>query len=412
MIFIYRLTVNIIYGVLYPYAWYKMVTGSEMWRDRLGKADLQPCDIWLHASSVGEVTIISYLASWLKSERSALRLHVTTMTASGFATAKKRLSGQATISYFPIDKRSLMRRTLAKLKPKMVVIAETEIWPNLILECGRREIGMAKVNGRISPKAFRKYLWVRRTIGGLIARYDRIICKTADDLTRYRELGATASQAVLGGDMKFDAPLIEKTAPGVRGLRQSLGIGDHEFLFVCGSTRPGEEAILLGVYQAIRQSHGNFRMLLAPRHLERLDEVRELIGQSGLAVHPVGSPLMNGEAVLLVEQMGILSGLYGAADLAFVGGTLVDIGGHNLLEPVWAQTPVIYGTNLSNVREAAAYIETHQFGACVQSAAEMVQLISKVISGIRIFKVKTVEDVSRSSVAAAGQYILGKLGRG
>ena len=193
-----------------------------------------------------------------------------------------------------------------------------------------------------------------------------------------------------------------------REIRSRAGVGEDDFLFVAGSTRPGEEEILCDLCRSMRVKHENFRLVLAPRHIERADEARSLIQGSDLKVETYGDSA-NGEAVVLVDRFGLLNDLYMAADLAFVGGTMVAIGGHNILEPVWMGTPVVYGPYLDNVREAAAYIAEHNFGAEVSSKEALFSAVESVYLGKSAFAAKTEADLAQSPSAEVGNYILSKL---
>jgi tRNA (guanine-N7-)-methyltransferase len=208
--------------------------------------------------------------------------------------------------------------------------------------------------------------------------------------------------------MKFDAPLALKSKQWVDEIRTEVGVTGEHFLLVAGSTRPGEETIILSILAKLRSQYPQLRVVVAPRHLERLGEVEQLIIQAGLphCLYGDGKPC---EAVALVDRMGVLNDLYLAADLAFVGGTLVDIGGHNILEPVWAHTPVLFGPYLDNVADAAEYISANDYGRLVRTAEELGQAIADVIDGRLTFSVKEEEETGRSATAVAGKYILEKL---
>jgi tRNA (guanine-N7-)-methyltransferase len=191
-------------------------------------------------------------------------------------------------------------------------------------------------------------------------------------------------------------------------MRARAGVASDHFLLVAGSTRPGEEAVLANVLRAVHAKHKNFRMIIAPRHVERVGEVKALLEEKGLAYNLYGDA-STANGIILVDRMGFLNDLYMAADLAFVGGTLVDIGGHNILEPVWAGTPVIFGPYLSNVSEAADYILANSYGVKVASESDLAGLLQQVIIGEFSFAVKTENDLRNSPTAMAGDYILKRL---
>ncbi len=413
---LYRLITTLIYYLLYPVGRIKAGRGqsSELWRGRLGLlGQVGPTDFWMHASSVGEVKVLSYLIDYLKKQDPNLTIHVTVMTRAGFKTLTDQLADRGdrvTFSYFPLDAVAVMRRSLDLINPALLVIAETEIWPNLVDQAAGRNIPIVLINGRMSEKAFKIYRYVRPFVKKLLAPYDRFFFKTEGDFERYRHFGVTAENSAVIGDMKFDAPLRPRSEGRRHEMRARARVTDDHFLLVAGSTRPGEEVILANVFRAVFSIRRNFRMIIAPRHVERIGEVRALLEEKGLR-YTVYGDASTANGIILVDRMGLLNDLYMAADLAFVGGTLVDIGGHNILEPVWAGTPVVFGPHLGNVLEAAEYILANGYGAEVASESDLEVLLQQVIAGDRSFAVKTESDLRSSPTAAAGDYILGRLKR-
>jgi len=414
MIVVYKIVTTLIYLVLWPYGFVRSAAGSRMWQGRLGKVPSDiTADIWMHAASVGEAKVVGFLADYLRKTSPGLKIHVTAVTRQGFKTASRELGENASVSYFPLDVGFVMRRFLERLKPRMVVAAETEIWPNLVLQAARKSLPVVLVNGRMSPGSFGRYRLISGALRKILARYDRFFFKTSEDADRYRRFGVEPGRYEVAGDMKFDAPLLPRLPEKIAEIRARCGVGREEFLLVAGSTRSGEEVRLLKVYREVKASHPHFRLVMAPRHVERVAEVKSLLDSEGIRWYTYGeaqSPASeSGDRLGLVDRMGLLNDLYLAADLAFVGGTLVEIGGHNLLEPVWAGTPVLYGPSLGNVIEAAGYIESHHYGMKVNTAEELSLVINAVISGRRTFAVKTESDFSQAATVRAGKYILERL---
>ncbi|PWB70251.1 hypothetical protein C3F09_09350 [candidate division GN15 bacterium] len=413
MMLLYRIFGYIIYCLVYPWGRLRAAFGDEKWRGRLA---LRGCcgaaDIWLHAASVGEVRVISYLVDYLRTERPSLRMHVTVMTRAGYATAKSLFGEHVSVSFLPLDVHFLQIRAAGYIQPKAMVIAETELWPHLIRAISDRSVPIILVNARMTERALRRYLWFRRTFTYLLSRYDRIFAKSEEDRSRFLRLGATPDLCRNAGDMKFDAPLLERSDEKTQEIRESLGVKRDEFLLVAGSTREGEEALLFRMYQSLRSDNTRFRLVIAPRHLDRLGEIEMAAQSLGLRVRRDSvNAERSAEDIVLVDRMGLLNDLYMAADLAFVGGTLVEIGGHNVLEPVWAGTPVLFGPSVSNVREAAEYIAASRFGAQVADAAELEDAIRKYVRREITFRVKTGDDLTHSPTAHVGDHILRKLDR-
>ena len=417
MMLLYRFVSYLIYGAVHPFARTKASHGSAVWRGRLAWPGVrQPAALWLHAASAGEVRVISYLLAYLRRRRPGLSAHVTVMTRAGFQTASQVVDPDIGVSFFPLDVPPVVSRTLDALQPKMIVIAETEIWPNLVVEATRRGVPIVQINGRMSEKAFRRYRRVRTSMGMLLSGYDRFFLKTNDDLSRFANFGVGADRAVVTGDMKFDAPVAERSEERRQQLRADLGITREMFLLVAGSTRPGEEEMLLNCHTKLRSMNPTLRLILAPRHLERVSEVCTLVKACGLSsvLHSELSEKdrvseLSDTAVIIVDQMGLLAELYSAADLAFVGGTLAPLGGHNLLEPVWAGTPVLFGPSIDNVKESAEYIRSGNFGATVRDGETLYTYVREIVEGRRTFRRKESADMARSAVAAAGEYILRRL---
>jgi 3-deoxy-D-manno-octulosonic-acid transferase len=415
VIFLYRLFTGFLYVLVYPYGRLRSAFGSDLWRGRLGNVAVGPVDLWIHAASVGEVKVVATLVAYLVKARPSLAIHVTVVTLQGMQAAKTSLPAAVSRSFFPFDAVFPIRLTLGRLRPRMILVAETEIWPNLILEASRRSIPVVLVNGRLSERSFKRYRLITRSMRDLLEHYDRFLVKTEQDKERLAHFVRLPEKLEVAGDMKFDAPLLERSDRRVAELRNEMGVAAGEFLLVAGSTRPGEESQLLDVYRKVKAAHPRLRLLLAPRHLERLDEITIMLGAAvcpfysyGKTTRPSDEARASG-GVILLDCMGILNNLYLAADLAFVGGTLVDIGGHNILEPVWARTPVVFGPHLSNVVEAAEYVERHKYGMKVDSSERLQAILGEIISGKRTFSTKTETDDRCSAAAVTCAYVLERL---
>lgn len=423
MIFIYKIFSFLIYLAVYPYARLKAATGDPLWKGRLVlNNDIGQKNIWLHAASVGEVKIIGLLVEYLLEKNPSLSIFLTTMTRTGYKTALATLGNKVALAYLPIDTPPLMRKLLKNLRPDMLVIAETEIWPNLVLEASRCNLPIILINGRMSARAFNKYKWLRPFFVKLLARYERFFFKTEDDLKRYLYFGVAPEKTVCAGDMKFDAPVPDRSEVKIRQNREKIGFKREDFLLVAGSTRPGEEEMLMEIFKNLKKRHEKLVLAVAPRHLERIEDIKALLERNGFGYNIYDGLSLTGQvppgadnkrkSLVLINRMGLLNELYLAADLAFVGGTLVPIGGHNLLEPVWAGTPVLFGPSLDNVMEAADYIINGNFGARADSASELEKIIEQVLRGEKKFAVKSTKDMQRSVTAKVGCYLLERIEHG
>lgn len=331
------------------------------------------------------------------------------MTDAGYKVANGLKIENCTVAYFPLDHSSIVKRTLKKVSPQIIVIAETEIWPNLGHEVAKLGIVQIQVNTRMSEKAFGRYKLLRGSISRILSSYDRFFFKTETDKERYQYFGVDDSRSEVVGDMKFDAPLVAISKGRVSEIRHRAGVKDGDFVLVAGSTRNGEEKLLVReLINSKVTSDKKTKLIIAPRHIERVDEIKQICLDENITYSIYGHD-GHKASIIIVDQMGILNDLYMMADLAFVGGTLVDVGGHNILEPVWTGTPVLFGPYLSNVFEAADYILQNDYGVKILSAEEIFDIVTKMKSGRITFSQKTENDISNSPTSKAGEYILSRL---
>jgi len=332
------------------------------------------------------------------------------MTDAGLKIAGQLDIYGLTVGYLPLDSLPSVRRSMRAINPAMMIIAETEIWPNLIMEANRRSIPLVLVNGRMTEGASRRYRRFSGSMKSLLSCYDHFFFKTNEDADRYHRLGVTTDKSEVAGDMKFDAPMLTHSEGRRAEIRHRLGVEQQDFMIVAGSTRNGEEALLIEAFatRLSTDSPTRLQLVIAPRHLERIDDVKQICIEAGVRYAIYGS-IDTYAPVILINQMGLLNDLYMASDISFVGGTLVDIGGHNLLEPVWTGTPVLFGPYVSNVWEAAAYILSNNYGAKVSSARELAEIVAHIQAGEIKFAVKGDNALSSSATARAGDFILGRL---
>lgn len=307
--------------------------------------------IWVHAVSVGEVLAVSELVHGMRREFPDYRVVISTTTETGQRLAISRF-GAENAFYFPFDFAFSVRSWLSALQPKLIVIAETEFWPNLLRLSERAGARIAVINARISDRSLPGYRRWRFLLRKVLNSIDLFVAQTAEDARRLIEIGAMAKKIVVGGNLKFDvAPPTE--LPIVHQLRRALQQSGSGPLLVCGSTLEGEEQILANAFTGVLAVHPRAVMLLAPRHPERFGQVADLLKQCGLGLwlrsEWNGQPLSGG--VLLLDSIGELSSLYALADLAFVGGSLVRRGGHNIIEPAHHGVAIVVGEHTENFRD-------------------------------------------------------------
>ncbi len=405
MLFVYNLLIRLVAFASFVAKQSKIKTDAQ-WQGRFAQiTSLSTVDIWIHAASVGEVKVIGHLIHYLISQKEDVKIHITTMTKTGYETACELYKSEnLAVTQFPFDTKALMVKTFDIIKPKLLVIAETEIWPNCILEAEKRKIPVVLVNGRMSVKAFKRYKLLQQSFGFLLRKYNKLFVKSSDDAKRFSTF-ANEIQIQIAGDMKFDAPLLERTKEKVNGIRIACGIETDSYILVAGSTRPGEEEMLADLFLKIIKEHKAFNLIIAPRHIERVDEIKNMLQKKNIQFKLYGSSSKH-ESVILVDKVGLLQKLYLAADLTFVGGTLVEIGGHNLLEPVWASVPVLFGDSIYNVNESAEYIMNNNYGMQVRNSAELTQKVQSHIAGELQFATKSSNDLEASTTRHIGDNLL------
>jgi len=335
-------------------------------------SDAKPGAVWVHAVSVGEVLAVSQLITDLQRQHPDQHIFVSTTTATGQALARQRF-GESRVFFMPLDFGFAVRRYLDALKPQLIVIAETEFWPNLLHLARKRRASVAIVNARISDRSFPRYRRFQWFFGRVLSEVDLFLAQTADDAQRLSEIGAPTERVRVSGNLKFDVRPNAQPAL-ITGLRAA--IGKDSPVIVCGSTAEGEEEPLLSALRAVQQQFPAAVMILAPRHPERFEKVASLISSEGFALQRRSlwsppQPIRSG--IFLLDSVGELAAVYELADIAFVGGSLVPTGGHNILEPAQYGAAILVGPHTFNFREIVSIFEqgnAEQGGAVKTVTAE------------------------------------------
>jgi 3-deoxy-D-manno-octulosonic-acid transferase len=314
--------------------------------------------IWVHAVSVGEVLAVSGLVGELAKRFSHCRIVISTTTDTGQNLARSRF-GAENVFYFPLDFAFAIRPYLRLLEPELILIAETEFWPNFLRLAHASGAPIATVNARISDGSWPRYRRFRRLFTGVLRQVDLFLTQTTEDARRLEQIGARPERIEVVGNLKFDVPAA--TAPPiVASLRGALLKAKAGPVIVCGSTVEGEEPLLLQAFVNVLASHPRAVLILAPRHPERFGEVAELLGKLGIQFWRrslwSGDPILGG--VLLVDTIGELAALYALGDIAFVGGSLVPRGGHNIIEPALHGIPIVVGNHTENFRDIVSLFQT------------------------------------------------------
>ena len=345
---------------------------------RLGRvpAELQSLSrrvVWVHAASLGEVTAVVPLVKAMKEENPLQEIIVSTVTETGREMVLNQLQGIARHCYAPIDMWWAVTRYVQALNPRLFLLVESEFWPNLLRSLQRHQVPVCLVNGRISSRSFWRYQLVKKFMRTVWASLDLALMQTAEDAERIRELGAQTPVVHVTGNMKFDQSF-QSSHHGdfSQSLRDSLGIHQSELVIVAGSTHAQEEEFLLQAYQALLDAQKHVVLVLAPRHIERAPELEKIAARYQLPcvrrsqMHDGNAETTDPQSprVILLDSRGELPYVYSLGSIGFVGGTLVPVGGHNLLEPAQWSRPVLFGPYVDHCREIASQLL--QAGGAIQ----------------------------------------------
>ncbi|MFB0526960.1 MAG: 3-deoxy-D-manno-octulosonic acid transferase [bacterium] len=335
--------------------------------------------IWAHAASVGEVVATGNLIRALKKECPDYNFVISTLTSTGQAMARKVIPDARAFIYFPLDLSCIVGRVLDTIKPKLFIMTETELWPNFVREAKKRKIPILMANGRISKNSFRKYKMVKFLMKKVLGNIDLFIMQSQTDAERIISLGANSSAVTVTGNLKFDI-----------GRDILLGSADsnlqsNRLIFVAGSTHRGEEETILDVYGEIRKSYPDIVLILAPRHVRRVSEVEKLLNSRNFKFRRRSelSSLFEGNnlnQIILLDTIGELAHFYALASIVFVGGSLVPVGGHNILEPASLGKGVLFGPYMDNFEEIAQSFISQGAGKVVSNGEELVNNILRLLS--------------------------------
>ncbi len=336
--------------------------------------------IWIHAVSVGEVLAARPLVPVLRERFPRHRLFLSTTTMTGNEVARKSVRGVDGLFYAPFDFPHPVRTALDVLNPSLLVLVETELWPNLIHEAHRRGTRVALVNGRISPRSFPRYRRVKRLLRSVLSEVDLFLMQGEAHAERARDLGAPPERVRVTGNLKYDAVEPERLPERLARLIQ--GGAEPRPLWVAGSTVGGEEELVLSAFHRVRERVPRARLLVAPRHPERFASVPPLVEAAGFrclrrsALDPLA--WRDGE-VLLLDSLGELAQVYALASVVFVGGSLVPAGGHNILEPAVAGRAVVVGPHMENFQEIAEQFRSESALVQVASPDELAREVSALL---------------------------------
>lgn len=374
MYILYNFILVVITIILSPYILFKLITvpkyrgGISQKLGRVRKGVLRVLNntrpVWVHAVSVGEVMAAHPLIRDLRKKYPNRKFILSTVTVTGNYTAKQRVPEADAVFYFPFDYPWVVRRVIRIINPAIVLVAETEIWPNFFRELTRQGIPSALINGRISPGSYGNYRKFRSFFTQVFEQVTLFCMQSEEDAARIRDIGAAADKVRVTGNLKFDQkiPIAQQ---------QPVVIAPGRRVITAGSTHRGEEAILLEIYSRLRKKYPDLVLIIAPRHPERFDEVCGLITNAGYECQRrtrIKGPVKD---VVLLDTIGELRAFYGLCNIAFVGGSLVKVGGHNLLEPAAMKKPVIFSSYMFNFKEISEALIQSGGGIMVKDKEEL-----------------------------------------
>jgi 3-deoxy-D-manno-octulosonic-acid transferase len=348
---------------------------------RFGLGPSLPAPVWLHAASVGEVQAAAILIAALRTRDAQLPLLITATTAAGHARARTLFAGSGVaVRYAPLDLPGSVRRFMQRVRPRLAIVLETEIWPNLFLSCGRAGVPLVLASARISARSARRYRWLGGSLRKVLSGVAQVAAQTPSDAQRFAQLGVPPERIAVTGNLKVDLSVPATVLANGSRLRSLLG--PQRPVWVAGSTHEIEEQQVLSAHRAVLERHPGALLVLVPRHPRRFAAVAEWLRREAVvfARQSGAEPVTDATQVLLVDAMGLLLDFYAAGDVAFVGGSLVPSGGHNLLEPAALGRPILTGPNHANARDILQALVAAQGVRIVKDAAELGQGVAELFA--------------------------------
>ncbi len=394
MYFIYSFVTLVAFLIASPYfvyqaLRYKKYVGSL--RQRLGYLPITlnvdgDESIWIHAVSVGEALTARALIADLKTRYPRLRLYLSTTTIAGQQVARKNLQQVDGVFYFPFDWSFIVRRTLGIVKPRLFVMMETEIWPNLLRLCRERGVKTVVINGRISSRSYPRYKLIRPFFRQVLSDVDRFCMQSDESASRLIDLGADPGRITVTGSLKFDS--LQRPAPAAHGrprdpVLRYFRLSPSRIVIIAGSTMKSEEAAVLHGFSRIKTLSPGALLIIAPRHPERFAEVERLSKDAGFVTARRTDLPVDAEPradVVILDTLGELALLYQLATVVFVGGSLADHGGHNILEPAAFGKPVVFGPHMQNFKEIAEAFIANAAALQVHSERELEDALRMLVA--------------------------------
>ena len=368
----------------YRRGWYEKLTG------RLSRQHPDRTCLWFHAVSVGEVIQLQKVLEDTEARFPLAELLITVTTETGYDVAREKYP-RYTVSFFPLDFSWAINNALSAIQPRLIVLVELELWPNLILTAHRRKIPLILINGRMGAKSFRGYLRLKPLMKRLLSCFEALSVQTETYRDRLLGLGAPADRVIVSGNIKFDRSESDRNNPKTLELRSGFGLDESDLVFIAGSTQDPEEAYAIDAWLALRYEFPRLRLIIVPRHKERFDAVADLIQQRGCrlirrsTLVDKGKLLMeannvaDGPEVGLLDTLGELAACWGLADIAFVGGSLTNRGGQNMIEPAGYGAAVLFGPNTWNFKDITEALLSLDAANVVSDPDELRETIRRLL---------------------------------
>lgn len=385
---IYELVLVIAFVLYLPSACWRRRLPHAGWSMRLGrypdavrvKRGERPA-MWIHAVSVGEVQAARPLVAALRQRYPHHPLIVSTVTATGFSVAQHTVGEEGTVIYAPLDLRPCVRRALNTIRPRILLLMESELWPVTIDLSKAQGVPIVVVNGRVSPRAFGRYQRIKPWLHGMLDRVDLFLMQSQVDADRILALGASPEKVRVMGNLKWEASLGARPSDAqLADVAARLGLTARVPVFVAGSTHRGEEEAVLAAYLTLHQHDPSLRLIIAPRHLERVNEVDGLLQRSGLQVVRLSQAIDQPWEIGLVDTMGRLPLYYGLATVVFIGGSLIPHGGQNPLEAASLGKPIVFGPHMHNFSEITTQLVTTEAARQLSSADELTGALRELLA--------------------------------
>jgi 3-deoxy-D-manno-octulosonic-acid transferase len=376
---------------------YRQGWAEKLWGTVPVRRGDRPC-LWLHAVSVGEVLQLRPIVEGLMRQQPDLEFVISVTTSTGYGVACERYP-QCRVVYYPLDFTWSVARALDRLRPTAIALVELELWPNFVFAAATRRIPVMLINGRITERSFRGYLRIRPLVQAMLVRLRRLLVQNEVYAARFSRLGAARNRITVTGSIKFDGVQTDRNNPRTCELRQLLGLDGADRVFIAGSTQAPEEQYAIDAWLAVRNDHPDLKLILVPRHKERFEEVARLVTENyKLPLLRRSQLLANADSdlapptqlrtphsalhtpVLLLDTLGELSACWGLADIAFVGGSLTQRGGQNMIEPAAYGAAVLFGPNTWNFKDVVELLLGQEAAVVVHNPSELIEELRQLLA--------------------------------